>query len=44
MRHGHNGAMIFLQVALQPGHRLGVEMVGRFVHQQQIGFLKEDFA
>ena len=35
--HGHDGALVLLEVALQPGDRLGVEVVGRLVEQQQVG-------
>ena len=31
---------ILLQVALEPGDRLGVEVVGRLVEQQQVGLLR----
>ncbi len=40
MRHGDDGAGIFLQMPFQPGDRFGVEMVGRLVEQQQIGLLQ----
>ena len=36
MRHRHDRALVFLQEPLEPGHRLGVEVVGRLVEQQQI--------
>src|SRR3546814_19048039 len=35
---------IFLQVAFQPGDRLGVEVVGRFVEQQHVGLLQQKLA
>ena len=35
--HGDDRAGVLLQVPLQPGHRLGVEVVGGLVQQQQIG-------
>src|SRR5713101_5299560 len=38
---GHHGAGEFLEMALQPGHRFGVEMVGRFVEQQHVGLAQE---
>ncbi len=44
MRHGHNRAMILLQMALQPGDRLGVKVVGRLVHEQQVGLLEQHLA
>ena len=33
----HHGALVVLEEALQPGDRLGVEMVGRLVEEQQVG-------
>ena len=39
---GHDGAGVVFQEALQPGHQLGVEMVGRLVEQQQVGPLQEE--
>ena len=35
--HGDDGALVLLEVALEPGDRLGVEVVGRLVEQQQVG-------
>ena len=37
MGDGHDGALVLLEVALQPRDRLGVEVVGRLVEQQQVG-------
>ena len=37
-------AGIVAQVALEPVHRLGVEMVGRFVEQQQFGLFEQQLA
>ena len=34
---GQHGSRIGLEVALQPLHRLGVQVVGRLVQQQQVG-------
>ena len=34
-------AGIVAQVAFQPGHRFGVEMVGRLVEQQQLGLVEQ---
>ena len=34
---GDDRALVVGEVALQPGHRLGVEVVGRLVEQQQVG-------
>ena len=36
MGDGDHGAWIILQEALQPGHRFGVEVIGRFVKQQHV--------
>jgi hypothetical protein len=37
VRDGDDGALVFLEEALEPGDRLGIEVVGRLVEQQQIG-------
>ncbi len=44
VRHGHDRALVFLEEALQPCHRLGVEVVGRLVQQQQIRRLQQQTA
>ena len=36
-----DGARIVAQMAFEPHHRLGVEMVGRLVEQQQVGLLQQ---
>ncbi len=41
VRDGDDGARIVLQEPLEPGDRLGVEMVGRLVEQQQIRRLQQ---
>ena len=41
---GHHGARVLLQRALQPGHRLGVEVVGRLVEQQEVRLGEEQAA
>ena len=41
MRDGDDRAGIVLEEALEPGHRLGVEVVGRLVEQQQVGRLQQ---
>ena len=41
MGDGHDGARVALQEALEPRHRLGVEVVGRLVEQQQIRLLEQ---
>ena len=37
VRDGEHGAGVVVQEPLEPGHRLGVEVVGRLVEQQQVG-------
>ena len=37
-------ARIIAQMAFEPGHRLGVEMVGRLVEQQQFGRIEQQLA
>ena len=44
MGDGHDGAGEFREMALQPGHRLGVEMVGRLVEQQHVGLAEQQAA
>ena len=39
-----DGARIVAQVAFQPGHAFGVEMVGRLVEQQQVGLVEQQLA
>ena len=39
--HGDHGAFILLQMLLQPQHRFGIQVVGRFVEQQNIGLLEQ---
>ena len=41
MRHRDDGAVVLLQVAFEPRDRFGVEVVRRFVEQQQVGFRQE---
>ena len=38
MGDGDDRALVIAQVMLQPGHRLGVQVVGGLVEQQDIGF------
>ncbi len=40
----HDGAGVFLQVPLEPGDALGVEVVGRLVQEQEVGALEQDLA
>ena len=35
--HGHDRARVHLERPLEPGHGLGVEVVGRLVEQEQVG-------
>ena len=37
----HDGALVVAQVLLEPRHRLGVEVVGRLVEQQQVGLAQQ---
>ena len=41
VRDGDDGARVLLQEPLEPGDRLGVEMVGRLVEQEQIRRLQQ---
>ena len=40
----HHGARVVLQRALQPGHRLGVEVVGGLVEQEEVGLGEQEAA
>ena len=42
--HGEDGAGVFVQEPLEPRDRLGVEVVGRLVEQQQVGRRQQDAA
>ena len=42
--HGNDRALILLQVLLQPVDGLGIEVVGRLVEQQDVGFLQQQAA
>ena len=44
MGHDQDRAGIVAQMAFQPRHRLGVEMVGRFVQQQQLRLVEQQLA
>ncbi len=39
--HGDDRARILLEEMLEPAHRLGVEVVGRFVEQQHVGLRQQ---
>ena len=39
--HGDDRSGILLQVPLQPGHAFGIQVVGGFVQQQDVGFLQQ---
>ena len=41
MGHQDDAAREVFQVVLQPGHRLGVQVVGRFVEQQHVGLAEQ---
>ncbi len=41
MRDDQDRARIVAQVSFEPGHALGVEMVGRLVQQQQVGLIQQ---
>ena len=38
-RDGDDGGLVFVQKSFQPSDRLGVQVVGRFVQEQHVGFL-----
>ena len=42
--HGDDGAVVGREVLLEPQHRLGVEVVGGLVEQQQVGLLQQQLA
>ena len=44
MGHGHDGARVGVEVALEPLDGLGVEMVGGLVEEQQVGLLEQQLA
>ncbi len=44
MRDRDDGARVRLQMVLEPRHRLGIEMVGRLVEQQQVRRLQQQAA
>ena len=44
MRDGDDRALVLGQVLLEPGHGLGVEMVGGLVEQQQVGCAQQQSA
>jgi hypothetical protein len=39
--HGDDRAGVFVEMALEPRHRLGVEMVRRLVEEEQVGTLQQ---
>ena len=41
VRDGHDGAGVAMEELLEPQHRLGVQMVGGLVEEQQVGRLEE---
>ena len=42
--HRHDRALVLLEVALEPGHGLGVQVVGGLVQQQQVGSAQQEAA
>ena len=44
MRDGHDGAGVLVQELLEPEDRLGVQMVGGLVKEQQVGSLEQETA
>ena len=42
--HGQDGALVGGEVALEPLHALGVEVVGRLVEQEQVGLAQQELA
>ena len=44
VRDRDNRSRILGQVPLQPGNAFGIQMVGGFVQQQQVGTLEQNFA
>ena len=44
MGDGDDGALVLLEVLLEPEHALGVEVVGGLVQQQQVGLLQQQLA
>ena len=42
MGHGDDGARVLVEEPLEPVDRLGIEMVGRLVEQQQVGMLEQE--
>ena len=44
MGHREDGAGVALEVVLEPLHRLGVQVVGGLVEQQQVGLLQQELA
>ena len=44
VRHGDDGAFVLLEVAFEPRHALGVEVVRGLVEQEHVGLLEEEAA
>jgi len=38
MRYGNDRAFVLAQVMFEPGNRLGIQMVGRLIEQEDIRF------
>ena len=39
MRNGNHSACILLKMMFKPCHGLGIQMIGRFIQEQDIRFL-----
>ena len=44
MGHGEDGTGVLREVLLEPLHRLGIQVVGRLVEQQQVGLAQQQLA
>ena len=44
MGHQNHGALVFAEVAFEPSNRFGIQVVRRFVEEQQIRFFEEQAA
>ena len=42
--HGHDGAGILVEVAFEPGHALGVQVVRGLVQEEHVGLLEQELA
>ena len=44
MGHENHGALVFAEVTFEPCNRFGIQVVRRFVQEQQIRFFEEQAA